>query len=52
LLVRSGEKKLSQAIEEEPWPPGYFELFGSVDDESFKVADDSWNGSMASEVRL
>lgn len=45
------EEKLSRALGGSRWPPGYFKLFGSVDEERFEVVDDAWGGLMASKVR-
>ncbi len=43
------EEQLERAIGRRSWPTGYFELFGSVDDESFEAGDeDVWGEAVAS----
>ena len=39
-LSRWAGEQLARAAGAGKWPDGYFELFGSVDDESFRVAEE------------
>lgn len=39
-LSKWAGQQLAKAAGAGSWPEGYFELFGSVDDESFRVAEE------------
>jgi hypothetical protein len=39
-LSRWAGEQLAKAAGAGKWPDGYFDLFGSVDDESFRVAEE------------
>lgn len=39
-LSRWAGEQLARAAGAGKWPDGYFDLFGSVDDESFRAADE------------
>ncbi len=39
-LSKWAGEQLAKAAGTGSWPEGYFELFGSVDDESFRVAEE------------